>query len=106
VSTTRAVSYHLNDPGELMKVIKEVGPHFANHPFARPLVMMGRKDGNLYLGFNVGSVRRRETYTLGAISRSARNGALVFHGPFFADCEDEVRDVCGQLGFKCGFRQK
>lgn len=102
----RAVSFRLNDPGELLRVIKEASDYFLLHPFARPMVMMCRKTGALQLAFEIGRVRRRETYTLGSISRSLRGNALNFHGPFFVDCEDEVRDVCQQLGVRCVIRQK
>lgn len=101
---SRAVSFRLNDPGELLVLVRKIVDYFEEYPFSRPLVMMDRKAGTLAAAFDVGRVRRRETYTLGCVSRSQK--WLTFHGPFFTDCRDEVEDVCQQLGVRCRFREK
>lgn len=102
---SRAVSFRLNDPGEMLALVQRLISGFGDMPSLRPLVMMERKTGNLREVFDIGRIRRRDNYTLGSVSRSTI-GTLTFHGPFFADCRDEVEDVCQQLGVRCRFREK
>lgn len=101
----RAVSYHLNDPGELLKVVKECVEWMYDYPMSRPLIATNHKTGELLCVINLQRMGRRDAYVLGSVSYSMRKKSLTFSGGFFIDCEDEVREVCGQLGVKCKVRE-
>lgn len=96
---TRAVSFHLNDPEELLNVIDKVTEYCRCTPNASPVIYQNAS-GKLTWAWTKYQVDARQNVTLGFVRFKKSDSFVTFIGPFFVDCEDEVRDVCERLGVK------
>ena len=99
---SRAVSFRLNDPGELMDAIRLLYKRARGSPGSRPLLYQDEL-GHLAVTWTRRSIDGRCDVSLGyATAGSGKKGEYIrLYGPFFCDCEDEVRDICQQLGLLC-----
>lgn len=98
---SRAVSFRLNDPGAMLEFISKLVAYITSGRGSRPIIYQSR-EGELCCSWTKHQVDPRYEVTLGyATMRQKDNKKLKFYGPFFVDCEDEIRDLCQQLGVRC-----
>lgn len=94
------VSFRLNDPGELLKVLEDAKEYAATCPSDRPIIYQN-SGGVLCYAWSKQNVDPRHDVSLGYVRYRKSDNTLTLVGRFFGDCEDEVAGVCEQLGVRC-----
>jgi len=93
----RAVRFHLADPEQLLRVLREALEYARGNGNCKPVIYLDG-GGDLRHHWTKHAVDARHHVTLGYATFKKSTYTLTLTGPFFRDCEDEVLDVCAGLG--------